>query len=298
HRVGELGVVVEELAGQVFLGGREVLLQGLGSVGQQRDRALGGGIDGDLRRVGVGLHIEAVLELPQRCGDRRGRHQGDDQQDQPGWLLEHRTPRGPVPPVVPGGVRCGGHRFIGDPDGDPAGFLGGVGGVLHFVGHGTNSTFDILSWPSSRVTLTNSRHDRGSWFAPASLVMLDVAATSTSAESSVIDCTAVAFTETSVITFDSFATVAKSSAALSNSSRNSPVELSMIRCTSSSARLKSSDIRDTIPCRAAAANSAARCFSASTCWWYQTMYPLAASNRQIATMAAARATIPHRSRNR
>jgi hypothetical protein len=49
--------------------------------------------------------------------------------------------------------------------------------------HGMNSMLDILICPPSRVRLTLSRHDRGCWFAPAGLLIVEVAATSTVAES-------------------------------------------------------------------------------------------------------------------
>ncbi len=61
---------------------------------------------------------------------------------------------------------------------------------------------------------------------------------------------------TSVMTFESCATLTKSAACCSKSVLNWPVELSMMRWTSSSALLKSSDINVTTLCRAAAAYSA------------------------------------------
>ena len=42
-----------------------------------------------------------------------------------------------------------------------------------FIGHGTNSTFDILIWPPSRCRFTRSRQVRGSCLAPAELVTRD-----------------------------------------------------------------------------------------------------------------------------
>ncbi len=86
--------------------------------------------------------------------------------------------------------------------------VGHVGLVIG--GHGTNSTFDILIWPPSRCRSTDSRHERGSCSAPAVLVTREDADTRTVAVSSVIDSTAVALTVTSVMTFESWATLTKS----------------------------------------------------------------------------------------
>src|SRR5262249_29303566 len=112
-------------------------------------------------------------------------------------------------------------------------------------GHGTNSTFDILSASPSLLTVTLSRQARGSLLPPAELVTSEVAATNITAESGVIDCTAVAFTVPAVTTLLSCTTLMKSSERAVKSSLNSPLEQSRMRCTSSLARLKSSDVRFT-----------------------------------------------------
>src|SRR6185437_8415201 len=85
---------------------------------------------------------------------------------------------------------------------------GGLGG------HGTNWTFDILSWLPSRVIVTISLKGRGSCFAPAALVTSDSDATSTTAESFVIESksTAAALTTPCSTTSESFTTFTKSSA--------------------------------------------------------------------------------------
>ncbi len=104
-----------------------------------------------------------------------------------------------------------------------------------------------------------------------------------------MDCTAAALTVASVTTLDCFATSVNSGAWLSKSFLKSPVVLSMMRFTSSSAWLKSNDINVTTPWRAAAANSAERCCSATTWWWCQIIHPPAPkrpSDRRITRPAA------------
>ena len=59
--LGELRVVRQEVAGQLGLGGREVLVEAVRRVRQQCDGAVGRGVERDLGRRGVGLLIRPVL---------------------------------------------------------------------------------------------------------------------------------------------------------------------------------------------------------------------------------------------
>ena len=77
----------------------------------------------------------------------------------------------------------------------------------------------------------------------------------------------------------------KSSAWFLKSSLNWPVELSMMRWTSSLALLKSSDISVTTLCRAAAAYSARRCCSAAWWRWLITMSTLSVINAPVQATA-------------
>src|SRR5690606_15556549 len=202
HLLGELAVVGEEVAGEVLPGRCQVRVDGIGGVGEQGDGAGGGGLGGAARGRVVDPAVGAILGGPQRHRQHRGRDGQRRQQREAAFGAHHsrRPPRGPCE--------------------DTRG------------GHGTNSTFDILIVSPSLVTVTLSRHALGSCRAPAELVTWEVAATSTTAESSVIDSTAAACTVPAVATCDCSMTAVKSSARPAKSSRNAPVEWSSTRCTS------------------------------------------------------------------
>ena len=235
--LGELRVVREEVTGQVRLGSREILVEGVRRVRQQRDGAALGGFQRDVRGSRIGLLVGPVLEEVQprrqpRGGDQRGRHQDDA--DIAAGTAHHPTADA-VACSQPSATFSSPESSATSPESSadfagfgesrrlrcsPRGWARRRRALVLVGGHGTNSTFDILICPPSLCRFTDNRHARGSCLAPAALVTREVAATRTTAESGLIDSTAVALTVTSVITFDSCATLMKSSAWSSKSVLN------------------------------------------------------------------------------
>ena len=93
----------------------------------------------------------------------------------------------------------------------------------------------------------------------SALVTSDLAATSTTAELSLIDSTATASTVPLLLIFDSSVCLAIRPDIADIWLLKSPVELSMMRWKSSLAWLASTDSSTVTPCRAAAVNSVASC---------------------------------------
>ena len=182
HIVGKRAVLVEETAGQVRFSGGQALVEVLRGVREHRLGALLGGGDHLLLGVNVRQLVGPEQEPENRSrGNRRGREQRGRQHDRespaaPGrsrWRLGGLN----IGDLNIGGLNIGGLEIgglnigglkIGDCSisrrlvEDRLGVLAGT--------HGTNSTFDIFHWSSSRLTVTLIRHGRGSSRAPLTLV--------------------------------------------------------------------------------------------------------------------------------
>ena len=243
--LGELRVVVQEVTGQMRLGVREVLVQRVRRVRQQRDGAVDAALSATSAAAGVGLLVGPVLlEVEPRRDACRGEQQGA--------ASRIGTESGPGT----GAPTC---RAM------PAFGSGCVSVSVAASSLGLRRSRRRLRRRSvrrrrrrrsrRRCPCRRSRYEldfrhldlatvtrrgrpraattRGSCLAPAALDTRVVTATSTVAVSLVIDSTAMALTVASVTTFESCATLMKSSAWPSKSFLKSPVVLSMMRFTSS-----------------------------------------------------------------
>src|SRR3984885_15203985 len=234
----------------------DIAAQAVGRIRQQHDSAIRCCSDHLVCRRAIGFPIRAVLKVIQPGGDPSG---GDEQYCQHNWTPSDQAPAHPwlarAYSAATRRLHVRGSYHVAD-----RGIV-----VDH---HGNDSAFAIFNFPPSRWIVITTRHDRGGGLLLSGLATSALVATRTTAESSVIDSTATAFTATLVLTFESSTALTRSSSPSRTPVLKGPVLSSMMRCTPSLALLASIDISAVTPCRAAVANSSARCRSWVARRWY------------------------------
>src|ERR1700733_440111 len=234
----------------------DIAAQAVGRIRQQHDSAIRRRSDHLVCRRAIGFPIRAVLKVIQPGGDPGG---GDEQCCQHHWTPSGQAPEQPRPERVCSPTLRRLHLRMSH-------LVGDRGIVVDY--HGNDSAFAIFNFPPSRSIVITTRHDRGDGLLLSGFATSALVATRTTAESSVIDSTATAFTATLVLTFESSTALTRSSSPSRTPVLKGPVLSSMMRCTPSLALFASIDISAVTPCRAAVANSSAQCRSWVARRWY------------------------------